>query len=229
MSEKTKELATIDYYNSVECLQLWEERFVEFFSGYETDDHSHDLAHFQRVWKTAQEIILSETRPVNKLVVMAACYFHDVITFPKNHPDRSRSSQVAAERTDVILMQMAFPAELLAAVHHAIAAHSFSANIPTMTAEAEIVQDSDRMEAIGAIGLARVFYTGGKMGSQLFDGNDPWAERRELDDRKYSIDHFFCKLLTLGDSMKTEAGRKIATRHTDYLKGFLEKLREELA
>jgi len=124
---------------------------------------------------------------------------------------------------------LAFPSALIDDVCHAVEAHSFSANIPTRTPEAEIVQDADRMEAIGAIGLARVFYTGGKMGSRLFDANDPWAERRELDDARYSVDHFFCKLLTLGATMKTAPGRQLAEENTAYLQGFLDKLRDELA
>ena len=215
-------------FNCPELLRSWEQRFVEYLKSHETDDHSHDLSHFQRVWKTAQKIIAGESRPVNQLVVMTACYFHDIVTLPKNHPDRSKTSQLAAVKTGEILAELVFPQELIPAVCHAVEAHSFSANIPTQTAEAEIVQDADRMEAIGAIGLARVFYTGGKMGSKLFHAEDPWAENRELDDRQYSVDHFFCKLLTLGETMKTQPGRDLAEENTDYLRGFLDKLREEL-
>ena len=210
-------------------LTLWEQRFIEYLKDHETDDFSHDISHFQRVWKTSRKIMADETREVNPLVVLAACYFHDIVTLPKNHPDRSKSSTLAAEKTAEILDELDFPEELIADVCHAVEAHSFSANIPTQTPEAEVVQDADRMEAIGAIGLARVFYTGGKLGSRLFDPQDPWAERRELDDRTYSVDHFFCKLLTLGETMKTTPGRKLAEENTAYLQGFLDKLREELA
>ncbi|CAM3848708.1 phosphohydrolase [Parendozoicomonas haliclonae] len=214
--------------NCPKQVTLWEQRFIEYLKDHETDDFSHDISHFQRVWKTARKIMADETREVNPLVVLTACYFHDIVTLPKNHPDRSKSSTLAAEKTAEILDELDFPEELIADVCHAVEAHSFSANIPTRTPEAEVVQDADRMEAIGAIGLARVFYTGGKLGSRLFDPQDPWAERRELDDRTYSVDHFFCKLLTLGETMKTEPGRKIAEANTAYLQGFLDKLREEL-
>ena len=215
--------------SSPDVLQSWEKCFTSYLHNHETDDFSHDISHFQRVWKTAQKIIKEESRSVNPLVILAACYFHDIVSFPKNHPDRSRSSLIAAEKTKEILVGLQFPSALIDDVCHAVEAHSFSANIPTRTPEAEIVQDADRMEAIGAIGLARVFYTGGKMGARLFDANDPWAEHRELDDSRYSVDHFFCKLLTLGATMKTAPGRQLAEENTAYLQGFLAKLRDELA
>ncbi len=214
--------------SEAEALKLWEQRFVEYLQAHETDDYSHDLSHFQRVWRTAQQLIAEESRKVNQLVVLTACYFHDIVTLPKNHPDRSKTSQMAAVKTEEILKEMAFPEELIEAVCHGVEAHSFSANIPTRTAEAEIVQDADRMESLGAIGLARTFYTGGRMGSQLFHSQDPWAENRELDDRVFCVDHFFCKLLSLGETMKTDPGRKLAGKHTAYLQGFIDKLKEEL-
>ena len=215
-------------FNEPGLLKFWEQHFIEYLEDHETDDHSHDLSHFQRVWRTAEKIIAGETREVNSLIVLAACYFHDIVTMPKNHPDRSKSSQMAAVKTEEILEELNFPEELISGVSHAVAAHSFSANIPTETPEAEIVQDADRMEAIGAIGLARCFYTGGKMGSKLFDAKDPWAEKRELNDREFSVDHFYCKLLTLGATMKTVPGRALAEENTAYLQGFLDKLRDEL-
>ncbi|WP_230460372.1 phosphohydrolase [Sansalvadorimonas verongulae] len=215
-------------FNEPGMLKFWEQHFIEYLDDHETDDHSHDLSHFQRVWRTAEKIMADESREVNKLVVLAACYFHDIVSLPKNHPDRSKSSQLAAEKTQEILEELNFPEDLIPGVCHAVEAHSFSAGIPTESPEAEVVQDADRMEAIGAIGLARCFYTGGKMGSKLFNAKDPWAEQRDLDDRQYSVDHFYSKLLTLGSTMKTIPGRKLAEENTAYLQGFLDKLRDEL-
>ncbi|MCV5180195.1 HD domain-containing protein, partial [Escherichia coli] len=83
-----------------------------------------------------------------------------------------RSSILAAEETRRLLREefAQFPAEKIEAVCHAIAAHSFSAQIAPLTAEAKIVQDADRLEALGAIGLARVFAVSGALGVALFDG-----------------------------------------------------------
>ncbi len=121
-----------------------------------------------------------------------------------------------------------YPADLLAQIHHAIEAHSFSANIPADTLEARIVQDADRLEAVGAIGIARCFLTGGSMGTPLYEPSDPFAESRDLDDRRYTLDHFYCKLLGLADTMKTEAGKAEAVKRTQYMKDFLQQLGSEI-
>ena len=83
------------------------------------------------------------------------------------------------------------------------------------------------MEAVGVIGLARFSYTGGKIGSRLFHAKDPWGENHELDDQPRSVDHFFCKLLKPGETMKMAPRRKLTEENTDYLRVFLDKFREE--
>ena len=216
-------------YNTPELLQSWEQRIVSFMQAmdHESDDASHDFFHFQRVWKTASQIMEQET-PVNQLVVLAACYFHDIVVLPKNHPQRSQASTLAAKKTRECLQELEFPEELIESVCHAVQAHSYSAGISPETIEAKVVQDADRMEALGAIGLARVFYTAGILKQKLFDPEDPMAENRELNDRIYSLDHFQQKLLKLVDTMQTDGGRAMAQRNTDYLKDFIAKLLKEL-
>ncbi len=217
-------------YNDPQLLQSWEERIVQYMQSMEdnTDDASHDFFHFQRVWKTASQLVASETTEINALVVLAACYFHDIVVVPKNSPLRAKASTLAAEKTEQCLQELSFPAELIAQVCHAVKAHSFSAGITPETIEAKIVQDADRMEALGAIGLARCFYTAGLLKHKLFDPEDPEAKHRELNDRQFALDHFELKLLTLSGSMKTEAGREMAERNSDYLRDFRTKLLKEL-
>lgn len=139
-------------------LKLW---LADNHSG---QDAAHDIFHFRRVWMTAQK--LSTDATVDWLVVLTACYFHDLISLPKNHPERHRSSVLAALETHRVLMRdfPDFPRQRLSAVCHAIEAHSFSAKITPETLEAKIVQDADRLEALGAIGLARVFAVSGALG-----------------------------------------------------------------
>ena len=117
---------------------------------------------------------------------------------------------------------------MLPRIAHAIEAHSFSANIPTETIEARIVQDADRLEAIGAIGIARCFLTGGSMGTPLYEPSDPFARERELDDKRFTLDHFYVKLFKLADTMKTDAGRAEARKRTDYMRDYLQQLGEEI-
>src|SRR3546814_12128665 len=104
---------------------------------------------------------------------------------------------MAAAQARAPLAQAGFPADKLDAVAHAIEAHSFSAAIAPTTIEAKIVQDADRLDALGAVGLARLFYTAGRMGSAFAHPPDPLARTRPLDDRAYALDHIEVKLATL--------------------------------
>jgi uncharacterized protein len=122
---------------------------------------------------------------------------------------------------------MGFPPELLDAVAHAIEAHSYSAAIPAESIEAKIVQDADRIDALGAIGLARVFYIGGQLGRPLAHADDPLALERPLDDRAYTLDHFAVKLAALPAMMQTDAGRRLAERRVALLMDFRARFAEE--
>jgi uncharacterized protein len=101
--------------------------------------------------------------------------------------------------------------------------------VEPLTLEAKILQDADRMEALGAIGLARVFYTAGQMDQRLFDADDPLALRREPDDQQYSLDHFKVKLFKLPSLMNTATGRKLADERVGYLRQFLSLIEGEIA
>ncbi|MFZ5581771.1 MAG: HD domain-containing protein [Pseudomonadota bacterium] len=183
------------------------------------DDGAHDLNHLHRVWQTAQTL-LGDHAEADALVVMAACYLHDLVNLPKNHPDRSRASTLAAELAVAKLREAGFPAEKLVAVAHAIEAHSFSAGIAPTTIEAKIVQDADRLDALGAVGLARLFYTAGRLGSALAHAGDPLGAARELDDKAYALDHIEVKLATLPATMQTAAGRRLGEERLQWLRQF---------
>jgi len=203
----------------------WKERFEDYLRTRTFDDASHDISHFRRVWKIADQLSSSDS---DKLVILASCYFHDIVSHPKDSPKRSQSSKEAAIKAKGILREMNFPFDRIDHVGHCIEAHSFSANIEPETLEAKVVQDADRMESLGAIGLARTFYVAGRMGSQLFSNEDPFAEKRGLDDKSFAIDHFKAKLLNLPRTMKTDAGKKEATRRARILENFLADLKAEL-
>ncbi|EDW4519260.1 phosphohydrolase, partial [Salmonella enterica subsp. enterica serovar Muenchen] len=135
----------------------------------------------------------------------------------------------AAETRRIFLRDFPdFPAEKLAGICHAIEAHSFSAKIAPTTPEAKIVQDADRLEALGAIGLARVFAVSGALGVALFDADDPFADRRPLNDKQFALDHFQTKLLKLPLTMQTERGKYLAQRNADFLVSYMAKLSAEL-
>lgn len=161
-------------------------------------------------------------------VVLPAAWLHDCVHVPVTSPDRPRASVMAGDAASAFLRSLGYPVEWLDAIHHAIAAHSFSAKIAPTTTEARVVQDADRLDAIGAIGIARCLMLGGQMGSSLYDAEDPFAERRVPDDRVSSLDHFYTKLLTLAATMQTVAGRAVAEQRTAFMREYLDQLRREL-
>ena len=205
-------------------LSDWRPRLIAMASSLMKDDGAHDIQHLHRVWKTASQL-LQQTPAMHSadaLTVQAACYLHDIVNLPKNHPERHLASRMAAQRARIMLAGTGFPESKLDLVCHAIEAHSFSAGIEPRTIEAMIVQDADRLDALGAVGLSRMFYIAGRMGSMLAHPHDPMARSRPLDDRAYALDHIEAKLATLPSTMRTEAGRRLGEERLAWLRRFRE-------
>lgn len=190
-------------------------------------DGAHDLGHLDRVWKSCRLIALDEPG-ADADVLAAAAYFHDAVNLPKDSPDRAQASRLSADLAVRELAAMEFDAGRMAAVHHAIAAHSFSAGIAPETVEARILQDADRLEALGAIGLARMFLIAGQMGGALFHAADPLAMERALDDRRYALDHLEVKLFPVAATMQTETGRRMAEERAEWMESFRTRLLHEI-
>ncbi len=190
-------------------------------------DGAHDLAHALRVAALAEALALEEGADAE--VCVAAALLHDLVYRPKNHPESALTARMAAELAPRWCEDLPGLADKGDAVAHAIEAHSWSGGGAPDTLEAQVVQDADRLEALGAIGIARVFATGGSFHSALWHSEDPWAEGRELDDKRYTLDHFFRKLLKVADAMQTESGRRLAAGRQQVMLGYLEALRQELA
>ncbi|WP_184707480.1 HD domain-containing protein [Comamonas odontotermitis] len=200
-------------------LQRWQALCQQLAAQETGQDAAHDTSHLQRVWGNAQ-LLLQHYPQADALVVLTACYLHDVVNLPKNHPDRPQASCMAAERATTLLLAQGFPAQKLELVAHAIAAHSFSARIAPRTLEARIVQDADRLDALGPVGLARMFHIGGQLGRTLAHATDPLATERTLDDQQFTLDHIAAKLLQLPPTMQTEAGRQEAERRAQWITDF---------
>ncbi len=177
-------------------------------------DGAHDIAHITRVWRNAHAISQVEGGDVQVLV--AATLLHDCVSVEKDSADRAKASSLAAQAARAHVTALGWDSANITAVCHAVEAHSFSANIAPQTLEARILQDADRLDAIGLIGIARCFYVAGRMGSALYDPNDPNAQNRALNDRSFAIDHFETKLLTLADGFQTAEGQRLAkARHAE--------------
>ncbi|PHM73622.1 HD domain-containing protein [Xenorhabdus kozodoii] len=192
----------------------------------ESDDGAHDIAHLHRVWRNAQQICEAESG--NLRLVFVAVLLHDCVNVEKNAPNRHLASRMAAEKAALILKDLAWSEEDINAICHAIEAHSFSAGLTPKTLEAKIVQDADRLDSIGMVGIGRCFYTAGRMGSLLYDFHDPLATQREYDDKVYTVDHFFTKLFKIESGFQTASGKKMASERTARMKLFLDAFLDEI-
>jgi uncharacterized protein len=192
----------------------------------EGDDGSHDVAHLHRVWKNCRQI--SQDEGGDQQILCAAVLLHDCVAVEKNSPQRHLASRMAAEKAGIALATLGWSIDDINKTAHAIEAHSFSAAIPPQTLEAKILQDADRLDAIGMIGVARCFYIGGRMRSALYDATDPLAQQRQYDDKRFTLDHFETKLFKLQEGFQTAAGRRMAALRTERMRRFLSELLEEV-
>jgi len=188
-------------------------------------DPGHDVEHALRV---ARAGLLLGGDALDPREMIAAALLHDVVNLPKNHPDRALASEQSEAVATEWLLELGFHAAAAARVGAAIRTHSFSRGETPTSPLGEALQDADRLEALGVIGVFRTISTGSRMGAEYFHPSDPWAEDRALDDRRYSIDHFFTKLFGLAATMRTEAGRREAARRAEVMRALLEQLGTEL-
>ena len=140
------------------------------------DDPGHDLAHALRVARWA--VVIGEPLGVDPREAVAAALLHDVVNVPKDSPDR----HLASERSEAVaraeLPAYGFDAEAVERVAGAVRDHSFTRGAVPETPLGRALQDADRLEALGALGLFRCISTGGRMGARYFDDDDPFARSR---------------------------------------------------
>lgn len=210
----------------VSPLSQFESRCAAYLAGLD-GDVAHDLDHIHRVVANARQLAADEGARLE--IVIPGAWLHDCVAVPKDSPLRSRASALAAAEAVRLLRAWGYPDACLDDIAHAIEAHSFSAGIPPRTLEARVLQDADRLDALGAIGLARCLMLGGELGRPLYVAGDPFCEHRAPDDLAATVDHFYSKLLHLADRCQTASGRREADRRTAVLRQFLDELAHELS
>ncbi|HEY3401387.1 MAG TPA: HD domain-containing protein [Geothrix sp.] len=190
-------------------------------------DAAHDLGHILRVARLAGDLAAEEGADPETCI--AAALLHDLVYRPKNHPESSLTARMAADLVPQWCRETKGLESRAEAIAAAVATHSWSGGQAPASLEAAVVQDADRLEALGAIGIARVFATGASFGAGLWHPEDPWGEGRDLDDKAWSLDHFERKLLKLAAGMTTAAGRHRAQARQGAMTAYLDALRAELA
>ena len=207
-------------------INFWQQKFEAHISQLETVDSGHDINHIKRVVKSALQFAKEEG--ANVAVVLPAAWLHDCVQVAKNSPLRSKASQLAAKQAIELLKSWGYPNQYHEDIAHAIRAHSYSANIPCETLSAKVVQDADRMDALGAIGIARTFLVGATFGNPLTFHEDPFCYHRTPNDQAAIVDHFYTKLLKLKDSFQTNAAKHEAQKRHHFMQLFLSQLESEL-
>lgn len=190
-------------------------------------DSAHDFSHSQRVLTNALRI--AESEGGDHEVLIAAAYLHDIANLPKNHPESRMSSEHSAKRASEILRELGFDEQKLPLVQDAILCHSYSRGLNPTTLEGRIFQDADRLDALGAIGIARTFAVGGATQRPMLAEQDPFLKHgRVPNDRDNTLDHFWVKLFTLEAKMQTATGRTLARQRVERMQKFIADLEDEV-
>ena len=190
------------------------------------NDSAHDFQHVMRVYKNAKKICKKEN--VDEKLILSAVLLHDIVSYPKSDKRSKLSSMESAIESKKILKKYNFSLEEIQIISDAIRDHSFSRNKTPATIEGKILQDADRLDALGAIGIARVFAVGGFEKRSFYSVQDPFCKNRLPEDKIWTLDHFYRKLLKLESLMNTKSGRIEAKKRTKVLKDFLIQLKKEI-
>lgn len=210
-----------------QSLWSWSQSLKDYMRAMDDQfDPGHRLDHIERVLENALQLCIAENAILE--VVVPAVWLHDCVPVAKHSPDRAKASRLSANRAEELLNEIQYPAKFIEPIKHAIACHSFSAGLTPESLEAKIVQDADRLDAIGAVGIARVFMVGGHHQNAIYHAEQPFPESREPDEKKYIVDHFYEKLLKLAPNFLTDAGREEAQQRTNVMRDYLIRLGHEI-
>lgn len=200
--------------------------YREFFESCEQQDSAHDISHIERVVANAKKI--AEAEGANMEIVVAAAWLHDCVSVRKDSPLRAQASRMAAEKAREYLADLGKDQAFISQVCHAIETHSYSAGLVPETLEAKIVQDADRIDALGAVGVARCILVSASFNRPLYHPQDPLCNDREPDDIRYCVDHFYIKLFKIAETLHTSSARQEAENRVKFMKQFLSQLEQEV-
>lgn len=188
----------------------------------------HDWFHIERVWKNAR--LIAETEDVNELIVALGALLHDIADSKFHQGDE----QIGPAKARQFLTYKKVDEAIISEVENIIRHISFKGGneqAAYTSPELSVVQDADRLDAIGAIGIARAFHYGGFKNREIY--NPAIAPDLQMDKETYkknaapTINHFYEKLLLLKDRMNTVTGKRIATERHQFMVSYLEQFYTE--
>lgn len=199
-------------------------------SQFEGDSSGHDWFHVERVWRNAKAIATKEN--ANVFIAELGALLHDIA----DHKFVDDFEAESHKRTTSLLSPYSLNDSVVKAVQHIVLHCSFKGGVianKMESLEGKIVQDADKLDAIGAIGIARTFAFGGKFGSIMYDPSIPPIQHKTLEsyqkNRSHTINHFYEKLLKLKNLMHTNTAREIANDRHEFMEAFLTQFYDEWA
>lgn len=209
---------------------LWSRLAAEAMARARATEPAHDFFHVERVVANARAIGAGEGLSADVVAIaMTAALLHELFTYPKSHPESHRAGDVCAEHAHALLVREGMKEALVAPICAAIRDHAFSKGVVPEAAPSRVLQDADRLDALGAIGLARMWATCADMKRPFYAPEDPFCEVRAPDDKAWGLDHVFKKLLTIPSRLHTRTAQRLAEERTAFLREYLAQMKRELA
>lgn len=205
---------------------LWLRLREEAATRAEGTEPAHDFSHVERVVGNAVGIARAEE--ANEAVVATAALLHELFNLPKSHPDSPKAGDICAEHAHALLRRVDAPSTMIDPVCAAIRDHAFSKGVVPDALESRILQDADRLDAIGAIGLARMWATCADMKRPFYAPEDPFCSAREPDDKQWGLDHVFKKLLLIPSRLHLETSKRMAHDRVAFIHVFMAQLQREI-
>jgi uncharacterized protein len=199
----------------------------------EDEDLAHDHLHVLRVYDWA--VRLAPEVHASRELAGAAALVHDLINIPKEHRDRPLGSERSAQASRGLLSSAGYNADEIEQIVEGVRTCSWSRGLAPTGPIGTVLQDADRLDAIGAIGIARTFacaqaMSSRGMNSRFYDPDDPMAETtRDLDDSRQPVDHFFAKLLKLSATLHTDSAKDEGRKRHARMQAFLSDLHAEIS
>ncbi|EOH99804.1 hypothetical protein UAW_00957 [Enterococcus haemoperoxidus ATCC BAA-382] len=193
----------------------------------EKDKSGHGMDHINRVVRLANKI--AETETCDHFIVTAAAYLHDTID-EKLVSDSERAYQQLNDFLNGINISTFQIDKIIHIIKNLSFSQQLNGTTERLTSEGQIVQDADRLDAMGAIGITRTIYYGGYKGNPIYDPNiKPRTLQSKSEYREEStiINHFYEKILLLNDRLNTKYAKEIGAKRQKFLEDFLEEFFEE--
>ncbi|RQG95247.1 HD domain-containing protein [Natrarchaeobius chitinivorans] len=197
-------------------------------SYFEDASPAHDWQHVERVGALAETLLECHPREADERTVTLAVFLHDIGREREDRGEIDDHATWGATEAGTVLEDVGARPETIERVQHCIRAHRYSNDVDPETLEARLLSDADNLDALGAVGLARVFSYGGENGTAIH-GPTVSTDGNATGDGQSGYDHLHEKILDLPERMYTDPGRELALERARFVREFADRLEAEVA